>query len=55
MEMIAIAYHRGDLMKPALRSGSSCADVFDAFRLALKHYQFANREEEDATIVVKKR
>ena len=31
------------------------ADIFDAFRLALKHYQFANSEtNEDIAIAVKK-
>jgi hypothetical protein len=37
------------------KESTSYADIFDAFRLALKHYQFANREiEGDLPISVKK-
>ena len=37
------------------KGSTSYADIFDAFRLALKHYQFANREtNEDIAIAVKK-
>src|SRR5919112_3559006 len=37
------------------KESTSYADIFDAFRLALKHYQFANREtNEDIAIAVKK-
>jgi len=37
------------------KEATSYADIFDAFRLALKHYQFANREtNEDTPIVVKR-
>jgi hypothetical protein len=37
------------------KESTSYADIFDAFRLALKHYQLSTREEEDTLIVVKKR
>jgi hypothetical protein len=38
-----------------LRKVTREADIFDAFRLALKHYQFTNREtDEDTPIAVKR-
>src|SRR5919106_2242218 len=37
------------------KESTSYADIFDAYRLALKHYQFANSEtNEDIAIAVKK-
>jgi hypothetical protein len=36
------------------KESTSYADIFDAFRLALKHYQLSTREE-DVTIVIKKK
>jgi hypothetical protein len=33
----------------------SYADIFDAFTLALKHYQFANRETNEGIAIAVKR
>jgi hypothetical protein len=37
------------------KESTSYADIFDAYRLALKHYQFATTKTEDTLIVVKKK
>jgi hypothetical protein len=37
------------------KDSTSYADIFDTFRLALKHYQLATGEEEDISIVVRYR
>ena len=37
------------------KDSTSYADIFDAYRLALKHYQFTTTKTEDTMIVVKKK
>jgi hypothetical protein len=37
------------------KESTSYADIFDSFRLALKHYQFANRETNESIAIAVKR